>query len=122
MNFAFTEEQEMFYGMFTGFVAKEVEPKAEHIDDDEAVPMSLLEKAAMQGFLGALLPEDYAGAALDPVSYILLLEEISKSCMSLAMVLHVPSARLARRCRCGRCGWGQRIPPKSELLGRQSAL
>ncbi len=89
MNFAFTEEQEMFYGMFTGFVAKEVEPKAEHIDDDEAVPMSLLEKAAMQGFLGALLPEDYAGAALDPVSYILLLEEIAKSCMSLAMVLHV---------------------------------
>ena len=96
MNFAFTEEQEMFHGMFAGFVAKEVEPKAEHIDDDEAVPMSLLEKAAMQGFLGALLPEDYAGAALDPVSYILLLEEVAKSCMSLAMVLHIHNTLVSR--------------------------
>ena len=96
MNFAFTEEQEMFHGMFVGFVAKEVEPKAEHIDDDEAVPMNLLEKAAMQGFLGALLPEDYGGAALDPVSYIVLLEEIAKSCMSLSMVLHIHNTLVSR--------------------------
>lgn len=96
MNFAFTEEQEMFHDMFAGFVAKEVEPKAEHIDDDEAVPMSLLEKAAMQGFLGALLPEEYGGAALDPVSYIVLLEEIAKSCMSLSMVLHVHNTLVSR--------------------------
>jgi alkylation response protein AidB-like acyl-CoA dehydrogenase len=96
MNFAFTEEQEMFHGMFVGFVAKEVEPKAEHIDDDEAVPMSLLEKAAMQGFLGALLPEEYGGAALDPVSYILLLEEVAKSCMSLSMVLHIHNTLVSR--------------------------
>ena len=56
----------------------------------------LLKKAAAQGFLGALLPEDYGGAALDPMSYILLLEEIAKSDMSTAMVLHVHNSLASR--------------------------
>jgi alkylation response protein AidB-like acyl-CoA dehydrogenase len=89
MNYAFTEEQAMFREMFAGFAAKEVEPRAEHMAEDEDVPAGLLKKAAAQGFLGALTPEDYGGAALDPMSYILLLEEIAKSDMSTAMVLHV---------------------------------
>jgi hypothetical protein len=89
MNYAFTEEQAMFREMFAGFAAKEVEPRAEHMAEDEDVPAGLLKKAAAQGFLGALTPEVYGGAALDPMSYILLLEEIAKSDMSTAMVLHV---------------------------------
>jgi alkylation response protein AidB-like acyl-CoA dehydrogenase len=89
MNYAFTEEQAMFREMFADFAAKEVEPRAEHMAEDEDVPAALLKKAAAQGFLGALTPEDYGGAALDPVSYILLLEEIAKSDMSTAMVLNI---------------------------------
>ncbi len=89
MNYAFTDEQAMFREMFADFAAKEVEPRAEHMADDENVPAALLKKAAAQGFLGALTPEDYGGAALDPISYTLLLEEIAKSDMSTAMVLHV---------------------------------
>ena len=96
MDYTFTEEQEMFRGMFEDFVAKEVEPRAEHISEDEAVPMSLLKKGAMQGFLGALLPEDFGGAALDAVSYILLLEEIAKADMSTAMILHVHNSLVSR--------------------------
>jgi hypothetical protein len=96
MNYAFTEEQAMFREMFADFAAKEVEPRAEHMADEENVPASLLKKAAMQGFLGALTPEDYGGAALDPMSYILLLEEIAKSDMSTAMVLHVHNSLVSR--------------------------
>ncbi|MFZ2489511.1 MAG: acyl-CoA dehydrogenase family protein [Anaerolineae bacterium] len=96
MNFAFTEEQAMFRDMFADFAAREVEPLAEHMAEDENVPKNLLKKAAMQGFLGAVLPEDFGGAALDPVSYILLLEEIAKSDMSTAMVLHVHNSMVAR--------------------------
>lgn len=96
MNYAFTEEQAMFREMFADFAAKEVEPRAEHMADEEAVPASLLKKAAMQGFLGALLPEDFGGAALDATSYILLLEEIAKSDMSTAMVLHIHNSLVSR--------------------------
>lgn len=96
MNFAFTEEQAMFREMFADFAAKEVEPRAEHMAEDENVPAALLKKAAAQGFLGALTPEDYGGAALDPISYILLLEEIAKSDMSTAMVLHIHNSLVSQ--------------------------
>lgn len=96
MNYAFTEEQAMFREMFADFAAKEVEPRAEHMAEDENVPAALLKKAAAQGFLGALTPEDFGGAALDPVSYILLLEEIAKSDMSTAMVLHIHNSLVSR--------------------------
>jgi hypothetical protein len=96
MNYAFTEEQAMFREMFADFAAKEVEPRAEHMADDENVPAALLKKAAAQGFLGALTPEDYGGAALDPISYILLLEEIAKSDMSTAMVLHIHNSLVSQ--------------------------
>ena len=102
MNFAFTEEQAMFRDMFADFAAKEVEPRAEHMDHEEAVPAALLKKAAMQGFLGALTPEDYGGASLDSVSYILLMEEIAKSDMSTAMVLHIHNSLVSRAIlKCG---------------------
>lgn len=96
MNYAFTDEQAMFREMFADFAAKEVEPRAEHMAEDENVPAALLKKAAAQGFLGALTPEDYGGAALDPMSYILLLEEIAKVDMSTAMVLHVHNSLISR--------------------------
>jgi hypothetical protein len=96
MNYAFTEEQAMFRDMFADFAAKEVEPRAEHMAEDEDVPAGLLKKAAAQGFLGALTPEDYGGAALDPMSYILLLEEIAKSDMSTAMVLHIHNSLVSQ--------------------------
>ena len=96
MDFSFTEEQLMFRQMFTDFVAKELEPLAEHIAEKEQVPAGVLEKAAMQGFLGALLPEEYMGAELDPVSYVLLLEEVARSDMSTALILHIHNSLASR--------------------------
>jgi alkylation response protein AidB-like acyl-CoA dehydrogenase len=96
MDFSFTEEQLMFRQMFTDFVAKELEPLAEHIAEKEEVPAGVLEKAAMQGFLGALLPEEYMGAELDPVSYVLLLEEVARSDMSTALILHIHNSLASR--------------------------
>ncbi|RLC84374.1 MAG: acyl-CoA dehydrogenase [Chloroflexi bacterium] len=87
MDFAFSEEQQMFRAMFRDFSAKEVAPKAEGIDHEERPPLDVLRKAANQGFLGATLPEDYFGAELDYVSYALLIETLAGDCMSTAVTL-----------------------------------
>ena len=87
MDFALNEEQRMFQKMFRDFVTNEVAPLAEEIDQEEKLPLDMLEKAAMQGFLGALLPEEYEGVALDAISYCLLLEELAKACTSTAMII-----------------------------------
>ena len=96
MDFALTEEQRMFRKMFRDFVANEIAPLAEEIDDEEKLPPEILEKAAMQGFLGALLPEEFEGAALDTISYCLLLEEMAKACMSTAMTISVHNGLVAK--------------------------
>jgi len=73
--------------MFRRFAAKEIAQVAEHTDKEQCVPPELLKKAAEQGMLGALVPDTYGGAALDPVSYALMLEEIGRVCMSTAVVI-----------------------------------
>src|SRR5512136_2213014 len=87
MDFALTEEQGMFRDMFRRFAQKEIAQVAEHTDKEQGVPPELLNKAAEQGMLGALVPDNYGGAALDPVSYTLMLEEIGRVCMSTAVVI-----------------------------------
>jgi butyryl-CoA dehydrogenase len=87
MDFALSEEQEMFRAMFRDFSAKEVAPKAEELDHEEKPPLDVLRKAANQGFLGATLPEDYCGAELDHLSYALLVETLAGDCMSTAVTL-----------------------------------
>ena len=96
MDFALNEEQRMFQKMFRDFVANEVAPLAEEIDQEEKPPLGLLPKAAMQGFLGALLPEEYEGVALDGVSYCLLLEELARACVSTAMAVSVHNGLVSK--------------------------
>lgn len=89
MDFSLTEEQMMFRDLFRDFAQKEVAKLAKHTDEAEEPPVALLKKAAAQGFLAAAVPEDAGGAALDPLSYCLLLEEVAKECMSTAVTLAV---------------------------------
>lgn len=96
MDFALTEEQRMFQKMFRDFVTNEVAPLAEEIDREEKPPLELLPKAALQGFLGALLPEEFGGAALDTISYCMLLEELAKACMSTAITISVHNGLVAK--------------------------
>jgi len=87
MDFSLTEEQTMFRDMFRSFAQKEIAKVAEHTDKEQCVPPELTKKAAEQGMLGALVPDTFGGAALDPVSYALMLEEIGRACMSTAVVI-----------------------------------
>ena len=89
MDFALTGEQQMFRGLFRDFAEKEVAPVAEHTDRTEEPPVELLRQAAAQGFLGATLPEAYGGAGLDYFTYTLLVEEISRYCLSTAAALGI---------------------------------
>ena len=87
MDFTLTDDQKMFRDLFRDFAAKEVAKVAKHIDEAEEPPIDLLKKAAAQGFLAATIPEELGGAALDPMSYALLIEETAKVCASTAITL-----------------------------------
>lgn len=90
MDFSLTEEQLMFQKMFRDFAAKEVAKVADQADKKEELPQRLLKRAASQGFLGALAPEEpFGGAGLDFLTYTLLLEALAAECASTALTIHV---------------------------------
>jgi alkylation response protein AidB-like acyl-CoA dehydrogenase len=89
MDFGLTEEQRMFRDMFRDFAQGEIAPSAEHLDRAEEPPADNFRKIAGQGLLAAPLPEAYAGAALDTLSYTMWLEELARACMSTAVAAHV---------------------------------
>ena len=87
MDFTLTEEQNSFRKLFRDFAAKEVSKVAKHTDESEEPPLDLFNKAAQQGLFAAMIPEDLGGAALDPLSYTLLIEELAKTCLSTAVTI-----------------------------------
>jgi alkylation response protein AidB-like acyl-CoA dehydrogenase len=90
MDFSLTAEQAMLQKMFREFAIKEVAKVAERADKEEALPQRLLKRAASQGFMGAVVPEEpYGGAGLDVVTLTLLLEALAAECASTAMTIHV---------------------------------
>ncbi len=65
----FTDEHKMIYETAKDFVAKEVLPNMERLEEkDHELVLSLLAKAGELGLLGTDVPEEYGGLGLDKVS------------------------------------------------------
>ena len=89
MDFALTEEQELIQRTAREFALKEVLPKAAEIDRQHRFPAELVRRMAELGFLGISVPEEYGGAGLDYVTYVLVMEEISRACASTGVIMSV---------------------------------
>lgn len=74
---------------FRSFVNTHVAPFADDYDREERLPRSLIEETAKQGYLGAVLPEEYGGGGMSMLVYGLLNEEVARGCSSLRSLLTV---------------------------------
>jgi alkylation response protein AidB-like acyl-CoA dehydrogenase len=72
------EEQILLRETVRNFAESEIYPKAKELDEKEEFSYELTQGMADLGLLGALIPEEYGGAALDYVSYIIAVEEIAR--------------------------------------------
>lgn len=61
----------------------------QEIDSSGGFPRQNLEKAGKLGYLGLPIPTEYGGAGEDFLTYILLIEEISRVCASTGVILAV---------------------------------
>jgi butyryl-CoA dehydrogenase len=89
MDFALTEEQEMFRELFRDFAQNEVAPLSDTIDREERPPLETLEKAAEMELMGLPFSDDYGGANIGPLAYCLLVEELAKVCLATACCLGI---------------------------------
>jgi hypothetical protein len=73
------------------FAAREIAPRVADYDRAEKLPTDLLEKMAALGFFGGVIPVEHGGMGLDYVTFVSLIEEISKTCQILGTLSSMPS-------------------------------
>ncbi|HSA58727.1 MAG TPA: acyl-CoA dehydrogenase [bacterium] len=89
MDFKLTDEQIMIRDMARDFAQKEVAPKAAELDEKSLFPSMHIKKMAELGLMGMMIPQEWGGAGLDTLTYVLALEEISVACASTAVTMSV---------------------------------
>ena len=87
MNFQLTPEQQEVRALARDFAEREVAPVSHHFDEAQEFPHEILAKLAGTGLMGALVPEEYGGAALDYVSYALAVEELNRVDASVGITM-----------------------------------
>ncbi|MBI4417723.1 MAG: acyl-CoA dehydrogenase [Ignavibacteriales bacterium] len=89
MNFELTETQLMIRETARKFAEEELAPSADERDEQEKFPAEAVRKMGELGFMGMMVSEEYGGAGLDTVSYVLAVEEISKVDASAGVIMSV---------------------------------
>lgn len=79
MAVALTDELEQMKTMIKSFVDNEVEPYAQQIEDEDAIPPHLIEKAKELGLFGISIPEEYGGIGLNTVGKVAVLEQLGRT-------------------------------------------
>jgi alkylation response protein AidB-like acyl-CoA dehydrogenase len=79
VNFELTTEQRDIQAVAREFAAAEIEPHAAEWDREHHFPKEVFGKLAELGLMGVCVPEEYGGAGADFLSYILVLEELSRA-------------------------------------------
>ena len=84
-----TPEHEMIRQAARDFAQNEIAPVAAHFDETGEFPSATIKKMGAQGFMGLEIPEEYGGAGLDTMAYVLALEEISRADASHGTIMSV---------------------------------
>ena len=85
MDFELNEEQRMWKEMVHNFVAQEVKPLAQEVDETGQFNWQAARKMGPVGLLGLNVPEQYGGAGVDAISASLAVEELGWGCGSTAL-------------------------------------
>ncbi|MFB2119260.1 acyl-CoA dehydrogenase [Parapedobacter sp. 2B3] len=89
MIFELTEEQRMIRDAARDFAQQELKPGVIERDEHQRFPAEQVKKLGELGFLGMMVAPEYNGAGLDAVSYVLVMEELSKIDASTSVVVSV---------------------------------
>jgi alkylation response protein AidB-like acyl-CoA dehydrogenase len=111
MNFDFSETQQMIRDTAKKFAEDVLAPGSIERDEKEEFPHDAVKQLGELGFMGMMVPEQYGGAGLDMVSYILALEEISKVDASVGVIMSVNNSLVCY----GLNEWGNELQKEKYL-------
>ena len=89
MDLQLSEEHLMIRDAARDFAQKEIAPVAAHYDETGEFPYETIRKMGELGFMGIEVPEEYGGAGLDTIAYVLAMEEIAKADVAHSTIMSV---------------------------------
>ncbi len=89
MLFELSEEQQMIQQAARDFAQTELKPGVIDRDEHQKFPAEQVKKLGELGFLGMMVDPKYNGSGLDSISYVLVMEELSKIDASASVVVSV---------------------------------
>ncbi|MGH2879716.1 MAG: acyl-CoA dehydrogenase family protein [Solirubrobacteraceae bacterium] len=92
MDFDLTDEQQLIRQTAREFTDKEIVVQSRENARNHHFDVDLVGKVAAQGYLGAIVPQEYGGAGLDYFSYGLVVEEIGRGDSAIRTVISVQTS------------------------------
>ncbi|WP_298766096.1 acyl-CoA dehydrogenase [uncultured Polaribacter sp.] len=89
MNFTLTEEHIMIRDAARDFAQTELLPGVIERDNKQEFPQELVKKMGDLGFMGIMVDPKYGGSGMDTISYVLVMEELSKIDASASVMVSV---------------------------------
>jgi hypothetical protein len=121
LDFAFTDEQQQLRRTVREFAEREIRPHVMEWDEASRFPQEIVPKLAALGLFGILFPEEYGGAGLGYVEYVLAIEELARVDPSVALMVAAHNSLCTNHIyKCGDEAQRKRyVPPlaRGEWLG-----
>src|SRR5437660_12640887 len=95
MDFSLTDDQRLIRDNVRRFMEAEVRPHVRRYDREEKFAGAEIRRLGELGCCGMLIPDEWGGAGLDTISYVLMLEEVARVDASMAVALSVTNSLAA---------------------------
>ncbi len=92
MNFQLTEEHTLIQQAAREFAENALKPGVIERDRTQTFPVELTRQMGEMGFLGMMVSPNYNGGGMDTISYVLVMEELSKWDASASVMVSVQNS------------------------------
>jgi butyryl-CoA dehydrogenase len=92
MDFSLNDDQKLIRDTVRQFMEAEVRPKIREYDKEEHFAAEELRKLGELGCCGMLVPEEWGGAGMDTLAYVVMLEEVARVDAAIAVSLSVTNS------------------------------
>ena len=89
ISFDLPEDAQSVREMVRDFAESEIRPIAAHLDETHEFPAATTKQMAELGLLGMFVPEEWGGAGMSYLAYVVAIEELSRVCASHGVIASV---------------------------------
>jgi alkylation response protein AidB-like acyl-CoA dehydrogenase len=83
-----TDEQQAIKEMVHQFADEQIIPNAEHYDAADEYPQPIVDQMKELGLFGVTIDEQYGGMGLDLLTYVMIVEELSRGWISISGIVN----------------------------------